>query len=227
MGKRHFHSFALSLLLAALAPSCVRKIDGETPDQLKARKKAIYSAQVVTGLSGLTDLAEILVESKVLDPASGRTLIDIDERALAATDALRDRLKTGFDAGAIGKIRNVLTDIEAARKNGALAFKSQKAADFYFEAVASLEVTLNLIEALQAGNREPSARAAADRALSRLREGSTEPKWWNSAIVKATEIARILAAQGSLDTEAAWLDGNERSTRLHTKNQALLEAWKQ
>lgn len=224
--KRRIALSSIFLLLAGFTFSCVRKMDGETADQLRARKKAIYSAQVVTGLSGLSDLTEILVDSQVLDLSSGSKLIEIDERALSSVDTLRERLKTGFDAGAITKVRDILADIEKARKAGIITFESQKAADFYFEAIASTEVTLNLIEVLQAGRREPSIRAAGDRALQRLQAGADEPKWWNRAIVKATEIARIMAAQGALDTEAAWLDGDERSARLHAKNKALLEAWK-
>jgi hypothetical protein len=214
------------VLLAGLVSGCVKKIDGETPEQLKARKRAIYSAQVVTSISGMSDLTEILVDSQVLDPSSGFKLVEINDRALSAVDTLRERLKAGFDAGAIATVRNVLTDIEKARKAGGISFKSQKAADFYFEAIASTEVTLNLIEALQAGRREPSIRAAGDRALQRLQAGADEPKWWNRAIVKATEIARIMAAQGALDTPTAWADGDERSAILHAKNKVLLETWK-
>src|SRR5262249_46697485 len=214
------------VLLAGFVSGCIKKIDGETPEQLKARKKAIYSAQVVTSLSGLSDLTEILVDSQVLDHSSGIKLVEIDDRALSAADTLRDCLRTGFDTGAIASVRNVLTDIEKARKAGVITFKSQKAADFYFEAIASTEVTLNLIEVLQAGRREPSIRAAGDRALQNLRAGSDEPRWWNRAIVKATEIARILAAQSAMDTPTAWADGDERSAKLHVRNKALLEAWK-
>jgi hypothetical protein len=174
----------------------------------------------------LTDIYALVPPGKRLIILSDFKLVEIDDRALSATDTLHERLKTGFDADAIATVRNVLTDIEKARKAGAITFKSQKAAEFYFEAIASTEVTLNLIEALQSGRREPSIRAAGDRAMQRLQAGADEPRWWNRAIVKVTEIARIMTAQGALDTPTAWADGDERSAKLHAKNKALLEAWK-
>ncbi len=218
--------FMLVVLLAGFSASCVRRIEGETPEQFKTRKKAIYSAQVVTSLGGLTDLMEIFVESQVLDRNSGFRLVDLNDQALVTSDTLRERLQTGYDANVIKAVREVLDDIEKARKAGAITFKSSKAAEFYFEAIASIEVTLNLIEAVQAGTREPSIRAAGDRALQRLQAGADEPKWWNRAIVKATEIARILAAQGSMDAATAWADAKARSEALHTKHNALRDAWK-
>jgi hypothetical protein len=226
MKKRRRAMLLSIVLLIGMISGCIRKIDGETAEQFKARKKAIYSAQIVTGLAGLSDLNEILVDGQVIDRAGGASLTDINDRALAAADILRERLKTGFDAGAIGKFRDAIADIEKARAAGVIRFKSTKAQEFYFGAVATVEVSLNLIEALQAGQREPSVRSAQDKAIQRLQVGSDEPKWWNRAIVKAAEIARIMAAQGALDTSTAWADADARSANLHAKNKALLETWK-
>lgn len=214
------------LLLLGMIAGCVKKLDGETPEQFQARKKAIYSAQLVTGLAGLSDLNEILVDGKVIDRSSGVALTEINDRALAAAGVLRDRLKTGFDADAIGKFRNVITDIENVRAAGVIRFKSDKAREFYFGVVLTTEATLNLIESLQAGRREISVRAAQDRAIQRLQAGSDEPAWWNRAIVKATEIARIAATQGAMDTVTAWADAETRSAELRAKNKARLDAWK-
>lgn len=226
MKTRRRAIFLSIILLAGLISGCIRKIDGETPEQFKARKKAIYSAQIVAALAGLSDLNEILVDGQVLDRSSGAGLTDINDRALAAADVLRERLKTGFDAVAIGKFRDAIGDIEKARAAGVIKFKSTKAQEFYFGAVATVEVSLNLIEALQAGKREPSVRSAQDRAIQRLHAGSDEPKWWNQAIVKAAEIARITAAQGAMDTATAWADADARSAELHAKNKTRMEAWK-
>lgn len=212
--------------LIAVGASCVRKMAGETPEQTKTRKRAIYSAQVITGLSGLSDLTEILADAQTVSRSSAYKLVEIDERALSSVDILREQLRTGFDAGAIGKVRNVIADIDQARQSGAITFNSEKALNFYFDAVATVEVSLNLIEAIQAGQKEPSVRVAGSRALQSLQSGSSEPKWWNRAIVKATEIYRIMAEQGAMDTAGAWADGDQRSKQLHERNKARLDAWR-
>ena len=219
-------TISLLLLVALFADACVKKIAGESPEAFKARKKAIYSAQVVTSFGALTDLSEIFVESAVLDKSGGVKTIELADKALTAADTFRERLQVGFDANKFQALRQAIADIEKARKDGAFTFKSQKAADFYFDALATTEVTLNLIEALQAGTKEPSTRAIAQQTADRLRAGSDEPKWWNRAIVKATEIARILAAQGSMDAATAWADADARSKAIHAKNKSLLESWK-
>jgi hypothetical protein len=109
----------LSIALFSLALSaCAKKQVGETAEQIKARKPAVYTAQAFVGVNAWSDLTESLARNKVIGLQAARASYLENERTRKALDIFSDRLQGLETTDLVTRIRNVYPQLteEQARK---------------------------------------------------------------------------------------------------------------
>lgn len=228
---RHTKKVIAYLLVAVLFSACVvgcqrKQRPDETADDYTKYRRALHSAEVIYSLDALGDLFEIFKNGGVISAGSGKTAIDFTDRGLIAFDEIAKLLRDGLPTSGFDKARAVVGSFKAAVNSGAIRFNSEKAQAYYFNAVATVEVTINLLEAINAGNKEKAAKLNQERLAkaSAIRQQVSEP-WWNTAIVRSTLLATEIASLAAQETPDIWAAATARSTAAHQKNAGRLANW--
>lgn len=206
---------------AALMVGCAKK--GGDPTY----KKAFYSAHIVYGVDTLADLFEIFKNGGVIGDASYRKAIEISNKGLTSFDELVELLEKGWPVGGFDKARTIVSQFKDAVANGAIKFMSPKAQGAYANIVATVEVTINLLQAVRAGNQpevkrleaEQKAKASAVKASI----AQADPTWYQNAIVRATRLATDLSLLSNAEPAAIWDAVRAKSKEAHDKNAARLK----
>lgn len=225
--KKFLAYFVSVALLAISLTGCQRKQrPDETVDDYTKYRRALHSAEVIYLLDTLGDLFEIFKEAGVVSAGSGKTAIDFTDRGLTAFDEAAKLLRDGLPASGFDKARAVIVSFKAAVGSGAIRFSSEKAQAYYFNAVATVEVAINLIEAVNAENKEKAAKLNQERLAkaSAMRQQVSEP-WWNQAIVRSTLLATEIASLAAQETPEIWSAAVARSASAHSKNSGRLTNW--
>lgn len=219
--------FLIVVLISVGLAGCQRKQrPDETADDYTKYRRALHSAEVVYSLDALGDLFEIFKNGGVISAGSGKTAIDFTDRGLIAFDEIAKLLRDGLPTSNFDKARAVVGSFKAAVNSGAIKFNSEKAQAYYFNAVATVEVTINLLEAINAGNKEKAAKLNQERLAkaSTVRQQVNEP-WWNQAIVRSTLLATEVASLAAQETPDIWTATFARSGVAHDKNRNRLAGW--
>lgn len=210
---------AATLFLAPLS-ACARR-DGDA-----AYKKAFYSAHVVYGLDALGDLFEIFKDGGVLGADGFKKSIEVTNDGLIAYDELVELLEKGWPVGSFDKARTVIERFKSAVANGAIKFNSPKAQSAYANTVATIEVTVNLLEAINAGRKGEVKRLEAEQkakaTAAKASIAQADPAWYQSAIVRGSRLATELSILSSAETVDIWSAVRQRSAEAHVKNRQRL-----
>lgn len=220
--KRKVTYALLALFLSAtLAFSGCARRDGDT-----AYKKAFYTAHAVYDLDALGDLFEIFEKGGVLNAASADKAYQLTDEALIVVDETGNLLEKGLPANTFDRARTIIGAIKQAVASGAIKFKSQKAQDVYANSVATIEVTVNLIEALNAGRKKEVAQLEkeqqAQAARTKAAIAQAESVWYQEAIVRGSLLASELTVLSNAETPAIWAALKQRSVEAHAENRLRL-----
>ncbi len=229
---KRFHSSTCSVLIAvlfiiSLAAGCARKPHAdETASDYAKYRKALYSAEVVYGVDLLGDVLEIFKGAGVLTTPSARAGVEYTDQGLVVIDEFTDAIEKGLPLGKFDKARDVIARVKNAIANGAIKFNSEKAQTYYFSILSTVEVSINLLEAYSANKQSDvdkllKSRTAKARALQ---ERVAEP-WWNTVIVRGTQLATDIATISPLDAAQIWPKVRDKSKATHAENKVRLATW--
>ena len=197
---------------------CARR-DGGT-----AYKKAFYSAHAVYGIDALGDMFEIFQRGGVIELAAAKKAYQIADAGLFAVDEIAALLERGLPANTFEKARTFIASFKSAISAGAIKFKSPKAESIYFNTVATVEVTINLIEAINAGRKkevgelENQQKVAGVKAKAAVAQAQSETAWYQEAIVRGSTLASELSILSNEDAPVIWEAVKNRSAATHAEN---------
>jgi len=222
MKRKATYALLALFLTGVILPfaGCARR-GGDT-----AYKKAFYTAHAVYGLDTLGDMFEIFQRGNVLSVDGAKKGYQITDEGLLAVDEIGNLLKNGLPVNSFDRARVIIGAMKQAVSNGAIKFKSQKAADAYANTVATVEVTINLIEAINAGRKkeveqlEKEQKAKAAQAQASVAQA--ESAWYQDSIVRASRLASELTILSNAEAPAIWEALQQRSGEAHAKNRARL-----
>lgn len=221
--KRKLTQALLALFLASTILSgvgCARK-GGDT-----AYKKAFYTAHAVYDLDALGDLFEIFEKGGVLNAVSADKAYQLTDEALIVVDETGNLLEKGLPANTFDRTRTIINAIKQAVASGAIKFKSQKAQDVYANSVATIEVTVNLIEAINAGRKKEVEQLEKEQqvqaAKTKAAIAQAETAWYQEAIVRGSLLASELTVLSNAETPAIWSALKQRSAETHAENRRRL-----
>lgn len=207
------------LFLLALTVSimfgCVKKRAGESAEQLRARKSAVYVAQSYTALVGWSDATEILARAQ--QTTTARASYQINERVRLVVDRVAAAIQAGKPADALGLVERGLVEIEAAETSGVFQINDPAARERFFGVLVGVKLGLTSLRAVLAATREPDAPGEARTAL-RLQTAPPNAPWWTELIALGERTALRLWRQSRLDAAVAWRDATSLSGELARKN---------
>mgnify|MGYP000134252764 CR=1 FL=1 len=213
---------SLFLCCALLLPmvGCARR-DGDV-----AYKRAFYSAHVVYDLDALGDLFEIFKNGGVMDASSFKSAVSITDKGLTSFDEIAELLEKGWPIGGFDKARTAINSFKSAVANGAIKFSSPKAQSTYANTVATLEVGINLLEAINAGRKQDAKRLEgeyhAKATAAKASAAQADPTWYQQAIVRGSQLASELTILSNADAVNIWEAVHTRSRDTHAENAARL-----
>lgn len=210
----------VSLVPVGLSVSCAKKGPDLPPAEEKARKTAIYTAQVYTAIYGWHRMTAVLADNSVIgDPKNHFVLND---QVTAGVDIVADRLKNGLPAEAFEKIKELLSDVDKAEESGLLGIKDEQGRAKYREVMFSVRFTLNSIKAVIDASKEPSLSEARRVATASVRAEGDAP-WWTDAVLVAQETLIKLFEQSRFQSaDEGWTDAANLSTTIHDANKARI-----
>lgn len=220
MKNRKLKSIALiALLLAgnALAFVGCAKRGGDT-----AYKKAFYTAHVVYGIDALGDMFEIFQRGGVIDVEGAKKAYQTADAGLFAVDEIGALLEKGLPVNNFEKARTFIASLKSAVAAGAIKFKTPKAQSVYDNTVATVEITINLIEAINAGRKKEAAQLETEQkvagAKAQAAVAQAESAWYQEAIVRGSTLASELSILSNEDAPAIWNAVKNRSAATHAEN---------
>lgn len=222
MKRKVTYALLALFLTSAILPfaGCARR-GGDT-----AYKKAFYTAHAVYGLDALGDLFEIFQRGGVITSDSAKKAYQITDEGLLAVDEIGNLLKNGLPVNSFDRTRTIIAAMKQAVANGAIKFKSQKAADAYANTVATVEVTINLIEAINAGRKKEVAQLEKEQkakaAQAQAAVAQAEAAWYQESIVRASLLASELTVLSNAEAPQIWAALEQRSKDTHSENRARL-----
>jgi hypothetical protein len=208
----------ITVLLLGGGAACAKKRDGETANETRARKSAVYTAQSYTGLVGWSDATEILARAKQLNPQSVKASYALNEKVRLIADQVSSTVQAGKPADAIGFIERGIAEIEAAENNGVFTIKDPAAQERFYNVLAGVKIGLQSLRAVIEATKEPDTNTMR-RGL--LADGGNTP-WWTELIALGEKTALRLWRQSRLDTAPAWTEAGQLSAELASKNAARL-----
>ena len=222
MKRKVTHALLALFLASAILPfaGCARK-GGDA-----AYKKAFYTAHAVYGLDALGDLFEIFQKGGVVTVDGAKKGYQITDEGLLAVDEIGNLLKNGLPVNSFDRARTIIGAIKQAVANGAIKFKSPKAESAYANTVATIEVTINLIEAINAGRKKEAAelekQQKAKAAQAQAAVAQAEATWYQDSIVRASLLASELTVLSNAEAPQIWAALEQRSKESHAENCARL-----
>ncbi len=222
MKRKVTYALLALFLTSAILPfaGCARR-GGDT-----AYKKAFYTAHAVYGLDALGDLFEIFQRGDVISVDGAKKAYQITDEGLLAVDEIGNLLKNGLPVNSFDRARTIIAAIKQAVANGAIKFKSPKAESAYANTVATVEVTINLIEAINAGRKkeveqlEKEQKAKAATAQASIAQA--DPTWYQNAIVRGSLLASELTVLSNAEAPQIWEALEQRSRDTHIENRTRL-----
>lgn len=226
MRKRIISSIIIVLSIAIIGACARKQRPDETTEQFKQYRRAFHSAEVIYGIDALGDQIEIIKDGGLIPADAARGAIDYTDQILSAADEVALALEQGLPGTRFDKIRDVIKRFKLAEANGAIKFGSTKAKAKFYAALATVEVSINLVEAFNVGNNERVKSLSAQRAvqLRNMRDEGTEP-WWIDTIVRLTQLANEISALSPLDAPQIWPQVHTRSEQSHQKNSVRKMSW--
>ena len=220
MKNRKLKSLALiALLLVTTAlpfAGCARR-GGDA-----AYKKAFYSAHAVYGIDALGDMFEIFQRGGVVELASAKKAYQVADSGLFAVDEIAALLEKGLPVNNFEKARTIVASFKSAVAAGAIKFKSPKAESIYANTVATIEVTINLIEAINAGRKKEVAELETQQqvaaAKTKAAVAQAESAWYQDAIVRGSTLASELSILSNEEAPVIWEALKNRSAVTHAEN---------
>lgn len=215
----------LSFVFGVGAVGCAKKLPNETPAETRARKAAVYSAQVVTGFRAWSDSVEVLLTGGVLSKDAAKVNFDINEKGLKAFDIVTDRLKAGYPPDLIGKIESTLDDIDKAEAASLLGLKNEQAKSTYKQTLFGLRFSLRSLKAVIEATKEPEpseVRQLARRAVSV--QSDQDGGWWTDLVLVIQSAAIKMLEQSRMTATQAWESAKTLSDALHADNTARLQS---
>ncbi len=219
-------ALAAILILSTIFAGCAKK----NPEP--GYKKAFYSAQLVYGIDTLGDLFQIFKVGDVMQAASAKSAVGFTERGLVVADEVTKALEDGLPTDGFARARGVIALFKDAVANNVITFKDERAANIYANSVATIEITLNLLEAIKANNqpevarlelqRKEKAKAATAKISPRL--AATIP-WYQEAIVRVTQLVTDVAVLSPGVAPDIWKAVHTKSAATHQENAARLASW--
>jgi hypothetical protein len=215
---------AVGLLSLTTQVGCARRQTGESADDFRSRKTAIYSAQTVAALAGLQDVVFKLNDSGVVT----------DVQTFAAT---HDRISTGLEnillrlqAGGYDRtvtltaINQIVDDFE--KLNSDLKLTSPVAQTRLDQVVFTVRFSLNSIRAVIAATQEPNP-AEMKPAIERIRSSTElgaggQPAWYTDVILIVQNTLIRTLQQSRFSTLDAWQDVARLIAQIHASNAGKL-----
>jgi len=222
MKKLRTYALLALFIASTILPSvgCARR-GGDT-----AYKKAFYTAHAVYGLDALGDLFEIFQKGGVVTIDGAKKGYQITDEGLLAVDEIGNLLKNGLPVNSFDRARTIIASIKQAVANGAIKFKSDKAQSAYANTVATIEVTINLIEAVNAGRKKEAAelekQQKAQAAQAQAAVAQAEATWYQEAIVRGSLLASELTVLSNAEAPEIWVQLEQRSKETHLENRRRL-----
>jgi hypothetical protein len=188
----------------------------------KAYKKAFYSAQVVYGIDLFGDLFEIFKNGGVIDDSGAKKAYEIADAGLTAFDEIAKLIKDGLPISGFDKARTIIAAAKSAVANGAIKFKSPKAQAIFGDVTTTIEITINLVEAINAGRKPDVARLEAEQkakaASAQAAIAQADPTWYQSAIVRGSLLVSELSVLSQAEAPKIWDALKDRSAIVHQEN---------
>ena len=218
--KSAFALVLLCLILLVSQSACARR-DGDA-----AYRKAFYTAHAVYDLDALGDLFQIFEKGGIITPQGADKAYQLTDEALIVVDETGHLLEQGLPANTFDRTRVIIGAIKQAVASGAIKFKSQKAQDVYANSIATIEVTVNLIEAINAGRKNEIERLEKEQKASAAKTKASiaqaDPTWYQDAIVRGSLLASELTVLSNAETPAIWAALKQRSAETHAENRLRL-----
>lgn len=222
--NRSFALLLACLLAFGAVQSCAKRKAGESDADFKARQKAIFSAQAVTGLNAWSDAVEVLGNGGALDANARRVQITVNEQVLSGLDIVRARLITGLNGEALDKVQAIITDLREAQRREVVRFSG--ATKEQLEII--FDIGLFALESLQAvleESKQPARAAEIEaKAQSAQRAAVVIPPYLTGLIAVARDAGFAALRQSRLSKDDAYKAAEELSGLLHSKNAARLAA---
>lgn len=217
-------ALAALLVLSSLSLSCAKK----NPEP--GYKKAFYSAQLVYGVDALGDLFEIFKNGSVMIAASAKAGVGFTEKGLVVADEITKALEEGLPTDGFARARGVVALFKDAIANGVITFKDERAATIYANSIATIEITINLLEAIKANNQPEVASLEAQRnakvkATKVSTKAAVSVPWYQDAIVRVTQLVTDVQILSPSAAPEIWKAVRAKSAQTHNENQARLAGW--
>lgn len=191
-----------------------------------AYKKAFYSAHAVYDLDALGDLFVIFRDGGVLSEDGLKTAIELTDSGLIVVDEIVKLVEQGLPASGFDKARTFINSVKSAVSRGAIKLTSPKAVSVYSNSIATIEVTINLIEAISAGRKGDVAALEAEQkqkaVATKAAIAQADPAWYQTAIVRASLLVSELSVLSEAEAPAIWQALKDRSVIVHEENRIRL-----
>ncbi len=207
------------VLLAFALNACAKKRIGETAEETKARKSAVYTAQAFVGIESWSDATEVLANGKQLSAETAMASYKLNERVRKIADQISGNIQAGKPADALGYIDRGIAEIETAERNGVFTLNNPAAEDRFYSVLAGVKIGLQSIRAVIEATKEPPIPEETKRALA-VKQSNTQ--WWADLVALGERTAIKLWQLSRYDTAPAWAAASSTSAALASKNAARL-----